>query len=111
MVEERTQQLVHADRLATIGTLAAAIVHEVNGPLAYIRGNAELLNLFWDKARPFIYATKIKPVDRERQFPKLMDTLKRFLMGKSVSRRPSTLSGATREKTRRAWSRVFWQIR
>jgi signal transduction histidine kinase len=54
MVEQRTQQLIHADRLATIGTFAAAIMHEINGPLAYISGNAELLKLFWGKAGPFL---------------------------------------------------------
>jgi two-component system, NtrC family, sensor kinase len=42
MVEERTRQLVHADRLATLGTLVAALAHEVNNPLQGLMGNAEL---------------------------------------------------------------------
>ena len=54
MVEERTLQLIHADRLATLGTFASAIVHEVNGPLSYISGSTELLQLFWSKAGPFL---------------------------------------------------------
>ena len=54
LVEQRTKQLIHSDRLATIGTFAAAIMHEVNGPLAYISGAAELLQLFWGKAGPFL---------------------------------------------------------
>jgi len=54
MVQERTQQLVHADRLATIGTFAAAIVHEVNNPLTSIGGGAELLKLFWNEAEPLL---------------------------------------------------------
>jgi signal transduction histidine kinase len=54
MVHDRTQQLIHADRLATIGTFAAAIVHEVNGPLTYIGAGAELLKLFWNEAGPFL---------------------------------------------------------
>ena len=47
MVEERTRQLIHADRLATLGTLVAALAHEVNNPLQGLLGNAELgqLNL------------------------------------------------------------------
>jgi two-component system, NtrC family, sensor kinase len=56
MVAEKTEQLIHADRLATLGTFAAAIVHEINSPLTYIGGNAELLQLFWCEAGPLLAA-------------------------------------------------------
>ena len=36
------QQLLHADRLATIGQLAAGVAHELNEPLANILGFAQL---------------------------------------------------------------------
>ncbi|UCE58610.1 MAG: hypothetical protein JSU63_14340 [Phycisphaerales bacterium] len=36
------QQLVHADRLATIGELAAGVAHELNEPLSSILGFAQL---------------------------------------------------------------------
>ncbi|MEW6186410.1 MAG: response regulator [Thermodesulfobacteriota bacterium] len=42
MVDQRTRQLVHVDRLTTLGTLVAAVVHEVNNPLQSIMGNTEL---------------------------------------------------------------------
>ena len=56
-VEERTRQLAEsnqqlldaqkelakAERLAGLGMLAAGVAHEINNPLAVIRGNAELL--------------------------------------------------------------------
>ncbi|MEW5801394.1 MAG: response regulator [bacterium] len=54
MVEERTGQLIHADRLATLGTFSAAIVHEINNPLSHIMGNAKLLKLLWDSLRSTI---------------------------------------------------------
>ena len=54
MVEERTRQLLHADRLATLGTFSAAMVHEINNPLSFILGNARLLKLFWESAKPII---------------------------------------------------------
>jgi len=54
MVEERTRQLIHSDRLATLGTFAAAIVHEINNPNALVSGNTELLQLFWETGKPIM---------------------------------------------------------
>jgi len=54
MVEERTRQLIHADRLATLGTFSAAIVHEINNPLSHVQGNAKLLKLFWNALKPIV---------------------------------------------------------
>lgn len=52
-LEERNSQLLgtqkelaEAERLAGIGLLASGVAHEINNPLAIIRGNAELLELY-----------------------------------------------------------------
>lgn len=37
------QQLRHADRLATVGTLAAGIAHELGTPLAVVKGHAQMI--------------------------------------------------------------------
>jgi two-component system NtrC family sensor kinase len=51
-LEEKSRQLLdtqkelaQADRLAGIGLLASGVAHEINNPLAIIRGNAELLEM------------------------------------------------------------------
>jgi len=42
------EQLRHADRLATVGQLAAGIAHELNEPLAHILGFAQLIQKYPD---------------------------------------------------------------
>lgn len=44
LVQTRAE-LVRAEKLAAIGELAAGVSHEINNPLAIIRGNAELLQM------------------------------------------------------------------
>jgi C4-dicarboxylate-specific signal transduction histidine kinase len=44
LVEERAKLLIHADRMATIGVLAAGIAHEINNPATFIAGNIEVMD-------------------------------------------------------------------
>lgn len=39
------EELVRSGKLAELGTLAAGVAHEINNPMAIIRGNAELLQM------------------------------------------------------------------
>lgn len=58
-LEEKNQQLLAAqkelaesERLAAVGMLASGVAHEINNPLAIIRGNAELLEMLADADNP-----------------------------------------------------------
>src|SRR3990172_9239661 len=55
-VEARTEelrqkelQLAHGERLATIGTLAASVAHEINNPIAFVQSNLNRLEELWRK--------------------------------------------------------------
>ncbi|MFW5857095.1 MAG: PAS domain-containing sensor histidine kinase [Planctomycetota bacterium] len=50
LAADRARALVHADRLASIGTLAAGVAHEINNPVSYIAGNVDLLRESWPAA-------------------------------------------------------------
>lgn len=54
MLEERNRQLIHADRLVTLGTLAAGISHEINNPIAYIKGNLKALNNYCQRISRYL---------------------------------------------------------
>ena len=43
LVEERTQQLLHAEKLATLGQIASQIGHEINNTLSVLKGRLQLL--------------------------------------------------------------------
>ena len=47
LAEDRAKQLVHADRMTTLGLLAAGMAHEINNPSTYILGNQGILKDFW----------------------------------------------------------------
>lgn len=52
LAEERAHQLVHADRMATLGTMAAGMAHEINNPASFISGNVQTFQRFWEKLAP-----------------------------------------------------------
>ena len=43
LAQTRAQQLVHAERLSTIGLLSAGIAHEINTPLTFIKSHADFI--------------------------------------------------------------------
>ncbi|MBN1982931.1 MAG: response regulator [Chitinivibrionales bacterium] len=48
LAEARAQQLLHAERMATLGVLSAGIAHEVNNPNSFIMGNIQIVQQWWN---------------------------------------------------------------
>ena len=49
MVEEKVEQLIAQERAVMLGRLAGSIGHDINNPLQYVLGNAELLKVTLDE--------------------------------------------------------------
>lgn len=76
LAEERARQLIHADRLATLGTLSAGLAHEINNPATYIVGNVQIMKKSWQRLLEKIDI----PEDTQSQyilneFPKMLDDI------------------------------------
>jgi len=54
LANERARQLVHAERMATLGTLSAGVAHEINNPTTFINGNALLLEKYWEIQKKYL---------------------------------------------------------
>ncbi|MCM8534041.1 MAG: response regulator [Lentisphaeraceae bacterium] len=78
LAKQRADQLVCADRLATLGTMSAGIMHEINNPTTFISGNVQIMkSKFFPvieriiKASPESETTKVKYILEE--MPKMFD--------------------------------------
>ncbi|MBF0284758.1 MAG: PAS domain-containing sensor histidine kinase [Magnetococcales bacterium] len=100
MVQERTRQLVHTERLAHLGTFAAGMAHEINNPNSFISGNTQFLQMFWRQALPIlerhldedrtgklamfkddVNQTLEGILDGSRRITKIVDSLKSYARG------------------------------
>jgi two-component system, cell cycle sensor histidine kinase and response regulator CckA len=57
------QQVTLADRLASLGTLAAGVAHEINNPLAVILGNAAYVRKGLDGLEALVAAWSVGPAE------------------------------------------------
>lgn len=56
------EELAHANRLGTLGTISAGVAHEINQPVATIRTFAENATAFLNRAQPDQAATNLREI-------------------------------------------------
>jgi len=111
------RQLVEADRLAALGTLAAGIAHEINNPLAYV-----MLNLEWIarklpdlKRDPSSMEGLMAMLDEARQGAERVSTIVRelrsFSRADGDSRHPVDLARVVQSAIRMVGNEIRYRAR
>ena len=60
------QQLLHSEKLASLGRLVAGVAHELNNPISFVYGNVHALKRYAERLQIYLQA-----VERERPEPAL----------------------------------------
>ncbi len=104
MVQTRTRQLVHADRLVTIGTMAAKILHEINNPLSLVTGNVQIIQETWEQMAASLRPTVPDVASFEDSSMLMQDCLKDAAEG---ARRIARLADGIRQYSRKNETRTI----
>lgn len=100
LAEERAKQLVHADRMASLGVMSAGIAHEINNSSSFISGNVQTLGRVWERLIKSIDAmiqTQPEAIPDKQFFEFVLDEVPDMLDGmrEGVSRIHSIVKGLT----------------
>lgn len=95
IAKERAKQLIHADRMATLGMLSAGVAHEINNPLTFISGNAQTIEKAWKMVNKHLSTQDADVLD---QFAFIMHEVPSMLSGvhNGVARISKIVSGLKR---------------
>jgi signal transduction histidine kinase len=69
-------QLVHQEKMASLGRLVAGIAHELNNPINFVHGNLPYLKAYFADLKTLIAATDDLPEAGRQKFASLKKTLK-----------------------------------
>ncbi|SEQ12831.1 two-component system, NtrC family, sensor histidine kinase HupT/HoxJ [Solimonas aquatica] len=89
------QQLIHSEKLATVGRLVAGVAHELNNPISFVYSNVHTLKKYGDRIRRYLDATQrleghpeLAALRRELRLDRALEDLEPLIAG--------TLEGAER---------------
>lgn len=90
---EQTKRLAQADRMISMGIMAAGVAHEINNPATFISGNIQLVDEMWSRV-----CEQLKKIPHENLDPKvaiLMEEMPEVLidMKNGISRITEIVNG------------------
>ncbi|HRZ86323.1 MAG TPA: ATP-binding protein [bacterium] len=71
------QQLIHSEKMATVGVLAAAVAHEINNPTAFVSSNLSTLDGYRQKLQAYVSQFEIECLAPDKA-ARLAELKKRF---------------------------------
>ena len=91
------QQLLHSEKMASLGQLVAGVAHELNNPISFVLGNVHALRKYCDRLQTYITAVHAHAHEPEPVLQALRQMLRiEHLMGDLPSLIEGTLEGAQR---------------
>ncbi|MCF8478972.1 MAG: PAS domain-containing protein [Rhodospirillum sp.] len=88
-LKEAQSQLVHSEKLASLGRLLAGVAHELNNPISFIYGNAHALDRYTRKFEEYFDRVEAGATRAE-----LVDLRKDLKLDRAVRQMRSATSGA-----------------
>jgi two-component system NtrC family sensor kinase len=97
------KQLIHSEKVASLGQLAAGVAHEINNPIAFVRSNMEVLNQYIIDYKSLHSAIKQKIVKDEfldlASFEALCESIElNYINADSIELLDSNIEGLERVK-------------
>ena len=106
-------KLLVADRMASLGTLAAGIAHEINNPLAYVTGNLEVMAETLESPEPPTVAAREELTtaisdarDGAERVRKIVHGLRSFTRTETEQRRPLSVTSVLESALRMTGNEV-----
>jgi two-component system sensor histidine kinase HupT/HoxJ len=96
-LKQAQQQLVHSEKMASLGRLVAGVAHELNNPISFVLGNVQALERYGDRLQRYFEAESQATTEAERQALR-----QRWRIDKVVADLPSLIDGMSEGAQRTA---------
>lgn len=67
VLKRTQQQLLHSEKMASLGQLVAGVAHELNNPISFVLGNAHALNRYCGRLQTYLAAVHAHAPDEHVQ--------------------------------------------